>query len=287
MQAARAQLAAKHAQVGVCSLHGTMARQGAAVAGHATALPVDIPPRARHPPPVSNSILCTSPRPRGAMRRNSMTCGATRGVWMGGLMWAAAQHSTVATWQLPSLHGHWCVQQAGATRSQAVALCPAGWCGLHEGSLHHTCSPASPLTFTMAPLTDPIQRKSRTLPPSRMYLGASGGCEHRLGQHRGCNNTWIAGHVRHTCQPRTGQPPSAAPSATPPCPAIPTGACPHSPGLGGGGGCLRHVAAVQQLEAHRLAGLLGLTPRVGALRGQGRRGRALRFSGRASAEEWE
>lgn len=29
---------------------------------------------ARHAPPVSNSILCTSPRPRGAMRRNSITC---------------------------------------------------------------------------------------------------------------------------------------------------------------------------------------------------------------------
>lgn len=31
-----------------------------------------------------------------------------------------------------------------------------------------------PLTSTMAPLMEPIQRNSRTLPPSRMYLGGSG-----------------------------------------------------------------------------------------------------------------
>lgn len=174
-------------------------------------------------------------------------------------------------------------------------VCATGWCNSEPGCCT-VCSrlvrtprglPASHLqprlilTFTMAPLTDPIQRKSRTLPPSRMYLGASGGCEHRLGQHRGCNNTWTAGHERHTCQPRIGHPPSAAPSAT-------QIACPRSPGLGGSGGGLRHVAAVQQLEAHRLAGLLGLAPRVGALRGQGRRARALRLGGRTSeAEERE
>lgn len=40
---------------------------------------------------------------------------------------------------------------------------------------------------------------------------------------------------------------------------------PGSPGLGGTRGRLRHIAAVQQLEAHRLARLLSLPPRVGTL----------------------
>lgn len=45
--------------------------------------------------------------------------------------------------------------------------------------------PRLPLTFTMAPLTVPIQRNIRTLPPSRMYLEDVDGARkaQRMQQH--------------------------------------------------------------------------------------------------------
>jgi len=212
--------------------------------------------QSQHAPPVSNSILCTSPRPRGAMRRNSITCARRQDGY------SQAPSPDVRHYVTFGLQGLSLGQQGKVLNSKPTRGPPQT----------HTPQPALPLplTFTMAPLTEPIQRNRGTLPPNRMYLWEVGSrwCQREGTGSWADNQSWSNKQTDATASHADVQSAVAL---------VWTSLYmtwlqvlrPGSPGLGGTRGRLRHIPPVQQLEAHRLARLLSLPPRVGTLGGRG------------------